>query len=250
MVTTHLRLGSYVYNNDFRHPALLAREAAEVDQLSGGRLELGMGAGWAKSEYDMVGLPFDNGPTRASRFEEAVGIIRRLHNGEQVTHQGHFYRLDECDLSVSAVQKPIPMLLGGGGPRMIRFAAEHADIVGFVPRSLPGGGLDPQEFSEAAFEEKIVVLDEALQNQRADWPERGLLLFYARPNTDSISTDPDAAWTSPEILARSPYALVGDTDRMVDSLVERRERWGLTYFTCWEEDIDLLAPVVDRLAGT
>lgn len=250
MATTHLRLGSYVYDNDFRHPVLLAREAAEIDLLSGGRMELGIGAGWAKSEYDMVGIPFERGPIRASRFEEAVGIIRRLHSGEHFTHRGEFYRLEDCELSVEPVQKPIPMLLGGGGPRMTRFAAEHADVVGFVPRSLPGGGLDPVEFSEAAFEEKILILDEASQTSRKDRPERGLLLFYARPNMDSISTDPDAAWTSPEILVNSPYALVGDTDQMVDTLIERRERWGLTYFTCWEEDIDVMAPVVDRLAGS
>jgi hypothetical protein len=67
---------------------------------------------------------------------------------------------------------------------------------------------------------------------------------------DSASTDQDTTWTSPETLVHSPYSLVGDTDQMVDTLVERRERWGLTYFTCWEEDIDLLAPVVDRLSGT
>lgn len=249
MVTTHLRLGSYVYDNDFRHPVLIAREAAEIDLLSDGRMELGIGAGWAKDEYDMVGIPFDNGPTRASRFEEAVGIIRRLHTGEQFTHHGEFYRLEGCELSVDPVQKPIPLLLGGGGPRMTRFAAEHADIVGYVPRSLPGGGLDPAEFSESAFAEKVAILDDTPQTGSADGPERGLLLFYARPTTDSIATDPDAAWTSPDILTHSPYALVGDPDRMVDALVERRERWGLTYFTCWEEDIDLLAPVVDRLAG-
>jgi probable F420-dependent oxidoreductase len=250
VATTHLRLGSYVYDNDFRHPVLLARETAEIDVLSGGRMELGIGAGWAKREYDMVGIPFESGPVRASRFEEAVTIIRRLHDGERVTHQGEFYRLDDCELAVEPVQKPIPMLLGGGGPRMTRFAAEHADIVGFVPRSLPGGGLDPDEFSEAAFDEKITILDEASQTPRADPPERGLLLFHAGPDIGSISMDSGAAWTSPEILINSPYALIGDTDRMVDTLVERRERWGLTYFTCWEEDIDVLAPVVERLAGS
>jgi alkanesulfonate monooxygenase SsuD/methylene tetrahydromethanopterin reductase-like flavin-dependent oxidoreductase (luciferase family) len=87
-VTTTIRLGSYVYDNDFRHPVLLAREAAEIDHLSDGRMELGIGAGWVKDEYDTVGIPFDPGPTRAARFEEAVGIIRRLHNGETVTHEG------------------------------------------------------------------------------------------------------------------------------------------------------------------
>jgi alkanesulfonate monooxygenase SsuD/methylene tetrahydromethanopterin reductase-like flavin-dependent oxidoreductase (luciferase family) len=229
---------------------LLAREAAEIDLLSDGRMELGIGAGWAKGEYDMVGLPFDPGPTRAARFEESVGIIRRLHRGEQITHEGEYYRLENCELSVEPVQQPVPLLLGGGGPRMTRFAAEHADIVGYVPRSLPGGGLDPVEFSEAAFAEKVAILDGVLDSSPGAGPERGVLLFYAGRDADSLPTDPEASWTSPEILAHSPYALVGDTHQMVDTLLERRERWGLTYFTCWEEDIDLLAPVVDKLAAT
>jgi probable F420-dependent oxidoreductase len=249
MVTTTLRLGSYVYDNDFRHPVLLAREAGEIDVLSDGRMELGVGAGWARSEYEMVGLPFDPGPVRAARFEEAIGIIASLHRGERVTHCGRFYQLTDCELGLDPVQQPIPLLLGGGGPRMTRFAAAHADIIGFVPRSLPGGGLDPAEFAVQAFTEKIAVLDEAVAGRADGGPERGVLLFYAGPTAEGMPATADG-WTSPEILCRSPYALVGDTDEMIDTLVERRERWGLTYFTCWEKDIDLLAPVVKRLAGT
>ncbi len=116
-VTTTIRLGSYVYDNDFRHPVLLAREVAEIDVLSDGRMEDGIGAGWAKDEYDMLGIPFDPGPTRASRFQESVGIIRRLHNGETVTHDGAFYRLQDCVLGVEPVQHPIPLFLGVGGVR-------------------------------------------------------------------------------------------------------------------------------------
>jgi probable F420-dependent oxidoreductase len=248
-VTTTLRLGSYVYDNDFRHPVLLAREAAEIDVLSDGRMELGIGAGWANTEYEMVGIPFDQGPTRAARFEEAVAIIGRLYNGEAVSHHGEFYRLEDCVLSVEPVQQPIPLLLGGGGPRMTRFAAEHGDIVGYVPRSLPGGGLDPADFSVDAFDEKVALLDQTIAEGTSSSPERGVLLFYAGQTADAMP-DEREGWTSPEILADSPYALIGDTDQMVDTLLARRERWGLTYFTCWEEDTDLLAPVVDRLAGT
>lgn len=248
-VTTTLRLGSYVYDNDFRHPVLLAREAAEIDVLSGGRMELGIGAGWANDEYQMVGIPFDPGPTRAARFEEAVTIIRRLHNGDAVTHHGEFYQLDECILGLEPAQQPIPIVLGGGGPRMTRFAAAHADTVAYVPRSLPGGGLDPAEFSAEAFAGKITLLDQALQDRVLTGPERGLLLFYAGRTADAMPAAGEG-WTSPEVLKHSPYALVGDTEQMVDALLERRERWGLTYFTCWEEDIELLAPVVNRLADT
>jgi probable F420-dependent oxidoreductase len=248
-VTTTLRVGSYVYANDFRHPVLLAREAAEVDLLSGGRMELGIGAGWSKDEYDMVGVPFDDGPTRAGRYEEAVGLIRALHLGETVTHHGRHYDLEDCELLVEPVQVPIPLLLGGGGPRMTRFAATRADIVGFVPRSLPGGGLNPEEFSAAAFEEKVAILEAAAQGRPDGGPERGVLLFHTGDSVADLPRGEDA-WTEPETLSGSPYALLGDASAMIDTLIERRERWGLTYMTCWEEDVERLAPVVARLSGT
>jgi probable F420-dependent oxidoreductase len=250
-VTTTLRVGSYVYDNDFRHPVLLAREAADIDLLSGGRMELGLGAGWAKDEYDMVGIPFDPGTVRACRYEEAVALIRALHSGETVTHQGEHYRVEECTLVVEPVQRPIPLMLGGGGPRMTAFAARHADIIGFVPRSLPQGGLDPAEFSSAAFDEKVAILDEASAGRADGGPERSILAFQVgRAVDDPAAERPDSDWTSPEIMAEGPYSLLGDTEQMVDTLLERRERWGLSYVTCWEEDMDALAPVVARLAGT
>jgi hypothetical protein len=105
------------------------------------------------------------------------------------------------------------------------FAAAHADIVGYVPRSLPGGGLDPVEFSAEAFGQKVAILDDSLREGAVADPARGLLLFYAGNTPDDIPVD---GWTSLETLSNSPYALVGDTDRMVDTLLERRERWGLT----------------------
>src|SRR5262245_55732310 len=171
-VTTTLRLGSYVYCNDFRHPALLAKEAAELDRLSDGRLELGVGAGWLKEEYDMVGLPFDEGKIRVDRFQEAVGIVRRLLAGETLTHHGVYYRFEEYEPSSLPIQDPVPMLLGGGGPRMTRFAARHADIIGFDPKSLPEGGKDPREFGRLAFEEKLRVLDDASASRADGGPER------------------------------------------------------------------------------
>lgn len=248
-VTSTLRVGSYVYDNDFRHPVLLAREAAEIDLLSQGRMELGIGAGWAPGEYAMVGIPFDDGPVRASRYEEAVGIIRSLHLGATVTHSGAHYQLDEVELLVEPVQRPIPLLLGGGGPRMTRFAAQHADIVGFVPKSLPQGGLDPAEFSADAFDDKVRLLDAASAVREDDGPERAALVFHVERSADDLPTAEASSWSTPELIASGPYALLGDTERMVDTLLDRRERWGLTYLSCFEEDIDLFAPVVARLAG-
>ena len=245
-VTSTIRLGSYVYDNDFRHPVLLAREAAEIDVLSDGRMELGLGAGWSKDEYDSVGMSFDSGPTRVERYEEAVGIIRALHNGETLTHHGRHYQLADCALAVEPVQRPIPLLLGGGGPRMTRFAANTADTIAFVPRSLPGGGIDPSEFSESAFDAKIAILNSATVTRADGGPERGILAFEAHRSIDQI---PENDWAPREVIANGPYAVVGDTPRIVDTLLERRERWGVSYWTCWEDDIDVFTGVVAALAG-
>jgi len=248
-VTTTLRVGSYVYDNDFRHPVLLARESAEIDLLSGGRMELGIGAGWAAGEYAMVGIPFEDGPVRASRYEEAVGIIRALHMGTTLTHAGEHYHLEGAELLVEPVQHPIPLLLGGGGQRMTSFAARHADIIGFVPKSKPAGGLDPAEFSADAFDEKVALLDEATKVRDDGGPERAALVFHVERSADDLPTLDGSSWSSPQVISSGPYALLGDTEHMIDTLLERRERWGLTYLTCFEEDLDLFAPVVARLAG-
>ncbi len=248
VVTTTLRLGSFVYNNDFRHPLLVAREAAEIDLLSGGRFELGLGAGWSKDEYDMAGIPFDAGRVRADRYEESVHVIRALLREGTVTHAGEHYRLTGAALAVEPVQQPIPLYLGGGGPRMTRFAASNADTVGFVPKSLPGGGLDPAEFSLDAFDDKVATLDAALPDGDGG-PERAVLVFQVAGTAEDLPPTDDG-WTSPEVLAGGPYSLIGDVEQMVDALHARRERWGLSFFTCFEEDLDAFAPVVARLAGT
>lgn len=155
-VTETLRLGSYVYCNDFRHPALVAKESAELYRLSDGRFELGLGAGWLNEEYEMLDLPFEEGRVRADRFQEAVSIVRSLLAGETVTRRGEHYRVEGYECPAVPVQYAVPLLLGGGGPRMTRFAAQHADIIAFDPIPLPGGGKDPREISTPAWETKLV----------------------------------------------------------------------------------------------
>jgi len=246
-VTTTLRLGSCVYCNDFRHPALLAKEAAELDRLSDGRFELGMGAGWIKEEYDMIGLPFDEGRIRADRLQEAVGIIRRLLAGETFTHRGDHYTFDHYAPASLPVQDPVPLFLGGGGPRMTRFAGQHADIIGFDPMSLPGGGKDDREFGLGAFTAKLEVLEGACANRADAGPERSILLFDVARRLEELPTD---GWMDAQTAADSPYALVGDTAAMVDTLLKRRKRWGLSYYVFFEPDFDVLTPVVAALAGT
>jgi len=248
--TTTLRVGSYVYNNDFRHPILLAKEAATIDVLSGGRMELGVGAGYAKGEYDAVGLPFDPQGVRASRFEESIEIMTRLFTGEQVSFEGRYYKVSELDdMMPVPIQRPIPLLIGGGGPRMIRFAARKANIMAFAPQSLPGGGLDSLKFAAEAMDNKVALLEAAVSEAgRTDGgPERSVLLLYCYSSLADVKDD---QLIPRHLVSSSPYALVGDVDAMVDTLQERRKRWGLTYYVCEDVDLERFIPVVRRLAGS
>lgn len=246
--TTTLRIGSYVYNNDFRHPALLAKEAATIDVLSGGRVEFGIGAGWHRGEYDQTGIPFEAGSVRVSRLVESIEIITALWRGQPVTYQGEHYRIDGFTGSPTPIQQPIPLMIGGGGPRMLKLAASRADIVALVPRSLPEGGLDPAEFTAEAFDSRIDALDEAIRaSGRPDAPERGALVFQMYRTVRDVAPDD---WMEPATVATSPYALVGDPARMIDTLVERRERWGISYLVGFAQDLELMIPVARALAGT
>jgi alkanesulfonate monooxygenase SsuD/methylene tetrahydromethanopterin reductase-like flavin-dependent oxidoreductase (luciferase family) len=216
--------------------------------LSGGRFELGIGAGWAKEEYVLAGQSFDPPRVRADRFEEALSVIRRLLSGEEVSHRGEHYRLGGLSGSPLPVQSPIPLLIGGGGPRMIRLAGAVADIAGFVPRSLPEGGLDPAGFAPSAMGRRVDWLDEGISaSGRIDGgPERSVLLFGVN---ESVAEVEDLAALSHDEIASSPHALLGSIATMIDALHERRERWGLTYHVCFDRDLDRLAPVVAALAG-
>ncbi|HTY73808.1 MAG TPA: TIGR03621 family F420-dependent LLM class oxidoreductase [Actinomycetes bacterium] len=245
--TDTLRVGSYVFDNDFRHPALLAKEVATLDVLSGGRVELGLGAGWSKEEYDAVGVPFDAGKVRADRLEEAVALIKAVFAGGTVDFTGNHYRLTQYEASPVPVQDRLPLLLGGGGPRMMRIAAREADIVGIVPQSLPGGGLDPEAFRRSAFQDRHDALEAVLLSTgREQQVERSVLAFHvARRMTDL--GDP---WEGVEVEQDSPFTLVGDTGEMVETLQRRREEWGLSYYVFFGSDRELVTPVIARLAGT
>src|SRR5437762_1258584 len=142
--TTRLRVGTAVLNNDFRHPALLAREAATLDVLSDGRLELGLGAGHMQAEYEQAGLVFDSGGTRIERLAEAVVIVKRLLEGKPVTFAGRHYRVTDHTIHPRPVQRPRPpIFIGGHAPRLLTMAAREADIVGLTGIAFRAGGTQP-----------------------------------------------------------------------------------------------------------
>jgi probable F420-dependent oxidoreductase len=247
LATSTLRVGSYVYNNDLRHPAVLAKEAASIDVLSEGRFEFGIGAGWNRDEYDAAGMDFDEPRVRVDRMEEALTIIERLFAGERVEFTGEHYRLNGLEGMPKPVQARIPTLIGGGGPRMMGIAARRADIVGFVPQSLRGGGLDHAAVTAEVMDARIATLEGALvAAERVNGgPERSLLVFDLWPSIDEVGN----GIAPREIAGSSPYVLVGSPEAMIDTLHERRERWGFSYIVCFATDINvhLFREVVRRM---
>jgi probable F420-dependent oxidoreductase len=248
--TTTLRIGSYVYNNDLRHPAVLAKEAATIDVLSGGRLEFGIGAGWNREEYDRAGMTFDPPRIRVDRMEESLDVLQALFAGGPVHHEGTHYRLDGLGGLPRPTQDHIPILVGGGGPRMMGIAAKRADIVGFVPQSKREGGLDRETVPAEVMDARIGALDRAIDDAgRTDGgPERSLLVFDLWRSPDDVTP---GELVSPELVETSPYALVGDTSAMIDALEERRDRWGFSYIVCFASDmkVDLFRAVVRRMTA-
>ena len=179
-VTTHLRIGTNVLNNDLRHPVLVAREAAAIDLLSDGRLQLGLGAGSIKAEYDEAGLRFDSGRVRVERLAEAVEMIKRLLSGEAVTFAGQHYQIAGHTIAPLPIQKPHPpILIGGNGHRLLTLAAKQADIVGFSGITFRGGGASPPDLSAwrmQGVDERVQWVREAAGEQRLAQLEAGALV--------------------------------------------------------------------------
>lgn len=247
-----VRIGTLVLNNDFRHPVVLAHELASIDALSGGRIEIGMGAGWARGEYDGAAIAFDQPGKRLARLATSMAIIKQaLSEGRVQTPPDSPYGSIQLDDVPCSVQRPHPpVLIGGGGPRTLAFAAGEAQIVGIDPRALPGGGHVDGDVTEAIIDEKVSWIRAAAGDRFADL-ELNVIIFEVDPDyrPGAHHTSIRSEVLSTDDIARSPHYLLGDTDAMVDRLIERRERWGINYLALKREHMDLLAPVIARLAG-
>jgi probable F420-dependent oxidoreductase len=254
--TTRLRIGTNVLNNDLRHPVLLAREAATMDLLTDGRLELGLGAGYMRIEYDQAGLRFDRGGIRVERLAESVPIIKDLLGGAEVTFVGQHYRVTSHRIYPLPVQRPRPpIIIGGNGPRLLALAAREADTVNLTGVTFTQGGttLDMSGWKVAGVDERLRVIRDAAGGRF------GALELSAQIQRVIVTDRPREAaeelqktWKQisvDEILA-APFVLIGTVDEMVEALRARRDRWGISYFVTFEPFLDALAPVVARLTGT
>ena len=253
-VTQRLRIGSLVYANDYRHPLILAREAATLDHLSEGRLEFGIGAGWKTSDYRQLGMAYDRPGERIDRMLEAVRLIRRLFSGEKVTHAGPHYRLEGAQLAPTPVQPRVPMLIGGGGPRMLRIAAREADIVGLLTQFDTRGRPIFNQATEAQTTSKVAIIREAAGSQEAFErlelnvlvQDAGLVGSGASPIGSVISVVKSAA---PSLVGGSPYLLHGTLSQMRETLLRRRERLGISYYVFRARHMEPMAALIEALAG-
>jgi probable F420-dependent oxidoreductase len=251
-VTTTLRIGGFVFANDFRHPLVLAREAATLDLLSNGRLELGLGAGWRTADYRQLGLPYDAPGRRIDRLVEATDLIKRLLSGETVTHAGKHYHLGAAQVRPRPIQQPHPpILMGGGGPRILKLAAREADIVGFIPQFSPRGRPIWTDVTEVALERKVAIVREAA-GDRFGHLELNLLIADAgmmRGGQPLPRSALAAAKAGTAGLVGSPYLLYGTLSALRQRLERRRERTGISYYAIRQGSVDEMAPLVEALAG-
>ena len=254
--TDKLRIGSLVFDNDFRHPVMLAKEAATLDLLSGGRFEFGMGAGWLRSEYEQAGIPFDPAGVRVSKMEEALHIIKGLFADGPLTFSGTYYTVTDLEGHPKPVQQPHPpILVGGGGKRLLSIAAREATIVGFTPLfRADGGGTDLTDATPGALNQKVGWVRQAA-GDRFDSLELNILVAEVVVTEDraqvaqfiAAAMAPSMGATIEQVL-QVPYVLIGTVDQICEDLLARRDQYGISYVTVFEKNMEALAPVIARLA--
>lgn len=248
---TNLRIGTFVLDNDFRHPAVLAKEAATIDLLTEGRLELGLGAGWLSADYKQSGIPFDPPRVRVDRLEEAVKVIKGFFEPDPFTFAGRHYQTRELVGLPRPQQQPHPpLLIGGGGRRVLELAGREADIVSVFYN------LRAEAFfadgSAAVTDQKIQWVREAAGGR---FPNIELCLHLlpvieTRERHEHAESVSEKTGVSAKEVLETPFMLIGNVDEMCEALQQRRERFGFSYVVVPGEYMRALAQVVERLTGS
>ncbi len=252
--TTKLRVGALVWDNDYKHPAVLAKELATIDVLSDGRLEVGIGAGWTRSDYDAVGMPYDAPGVRVDRFMEGIDVLKACFAEGAFSYAGSHYTITNYDSLPLPVQRPWPpILIGGGGKRVLSIAARHADIVG-INGTMTAGAVNDEALASmtaAAVDDKVAIVRDKAAD-RLDQIELSVRAFFVSVTNDRTGTIAglSGGLKLPEAdVAATPFALIGTPKQLAEDLKERRDRWGFSYIVVGAEDVDAFAPVVAELAG-
>jgi probable F420-dependent oxidoreductase len=252
--TTTLRVSALVLGNDYKHPAVTAKEIATLDLLSDGRVDLGLGAGWMQSDYDALGLRYDSARVRIERLEEAIAVIKGAWSGKEFSYQGKHYEITSYTGLPKPVQQPHPpVLIGGGGPKLLRLAGREADVVGINPNLRAGRVTnDASRDSVASMVEKKLGWVREGAGERFDEIELQIRYFFASVTDDRRGLAEQVAPAfdlTPEEALGTSVALFGTVDQICDELLERRERWGVSNVVLGETEVESFAPIVHRLAG-
>ena len=251
--STTLKIGALVFDNDYKHPAILAKESATIDLLCDGRLELGIGAGWMKTDYDALGLDYDPPAVRVDRFEEALHVIKQCFTGEKFSYSGTHYRVTDYASYPKPVQAHVPILVGGGGKRVLSIAAREADIIGINP-NLRAGAIGPDATNDSLQEQTDKKLDWVRDAAGARMSDIEIQMrFFVCKVTDDRAGFAEmiapAFGVEPEAALESGAALVGTEEEIAEQLHRRREEWGLSYIVVGDDNVDEFAPIVANLAG-
>ncbi|MFN8051850.1 MAG: TIGR03621 family F420-dependent LLM class oxidoreductase [Acidimicrobiales bacterium] len=257
LLSDSLNVGSLVFDNDFRHPVVLAKELATVDILAGGRCELGIGAGWKRDDYDRSGIPMESPKVRVERMMEAVLVLKGLFAGEPFSFEGEHYRID----ALEGTPRPHtpggpPMIIAGGSRRMLRFAGRHAAIVGVNP-SIHSGAIDADAARDSLadrMDEKVGWVREGAGDRFDDleinaWVAVAALTDDAVGFADLIAPGFGIAADEAATALESPMVMVGTVDEIAERLEYRRDRWGFSYHVVRDEAVLEMAPVVEALTG-
>lgn len=256
--TSTVRVSAFVTNNDLRHPAVLAQDLASIDVLSGGRVDVAIGAGWNRPEYDAIGLSFDPIPVRQARLAEAITVLKGAFSGRPFSFNGEHYTITDYTGEPVPAQRPHPpFFIGGGGRRTLTLAGQEADIVGLAPRIRPRPSLDARSLTLDATRQKIGWVRDAAGDRFADlefniypsgWPTvvTDDLRGETRRVIDGLRARTGVELTEDEVLD-SPHIFIGSIDRLVEKFLQLREEIGISSILLG--DIGELEPVLERLRG-
>ena len=248
--TTTLRLGTLVLAIDFRHPAVLAKEAATLDFLSDGRLELGIGAGWKHEEYEQAGIPFYPADERVQRLAESVRILKQLFAAEPLTFHGTHYTVQQLRGKPTTKQQPHPpIMIGGARRKMLGLAAREADIVALATKVYPDGRHNFIDSTSSYIAKKVQFVRECAGDNVANIEFHihvgGVIITEKRERQAEV-LGPTVGLTGAQLLD-CVQALVGTEEQIIEDLLQRREQYNISYITISENFIDAFAPILHRL---
>src|SRR5713101_377303 len=254
--TKTLRVGSLVLDNDYRHPVMLAKEAATLDLLSGGRFELGIGAGWLRAEYEQAGMLFDAPGVHVGRLQEALQVLKGLFADQPLTFTGSHYTISNLDGFPKPLQRPYPpILVGAGSRRMLALAAQEANIVGILPKALPDGTISEEvtERLPATMAQKVEWVRQSAGGRFAELELNMIIapIFTEHRRQKAEQLIRERAWggVSVEQVLAMPSVFIGTPDQVAEEMWRRREQYGFSYYVVSDALMEAFAPVVTLLAG-